>query len=52
MTGQAVGNLTHIVILDGIPGEILPGMLAGTTMTKIQQIASGWTLQLGSLIPI
>jgi hypothetical protein len=52
VTGEAVGNFTHIVILDGVPGEILPGMLAGTTMSKIQQIASGWTLQLGSLIPV
>ncbi|HEX9374672.1 MAG TPA: hypothetical protein VGB19_00295 [Actinomycetota bacterium] len=50
--GEALGDFTHIVILDGIPGEILPGMLAGTRMTKIQQIASGWTLVNGSLIPI
>jgi hypothetical protein len=52
VTGEAVGNFTHIVISDGIPGEILPGMLAGTTMSKILSIASGWTLQLGSLIPV
>jgi len=52
VTGEAVGDFTHIVILDGIPGEILPGMLAGTRMTKILQIASGWTPVDGSLIPI
>jgi hypothetical protein len=52
VTGQAVGNFTHIVILDGVPGEILPGMLAGTRITKIMRIASGWTLKLGSLIPV
>ncbi|MFL5797394.1 MAG: hypothetical protein ACJ77A_05605 [Actinomycetota bacterium] len=53
--GEALGDFTHIVIYDGSngnpTGEILPGMLAGTTMTKIEQIASGWTLQLGGLIP-
>jgi len=52
VTGEAVGNFTHIVILDGVPGQILPGMLAGTRITKILQIASGWTLKLGSLIPV
>jgi hypothetical protein len=52
VTGEAVGNFTHIVILDGIPGQILPGMLAGTRITKILQIASGWTLKLGSLVPV
>jgi hypothetical protein len=51
VTGEGAGNFTHIVILDGIPGEILPGMLAGTRLTKIQSIASGWTLQTGSLLP-
>jgi hypothetical protein len=57
VTGQAVGDLTHIVILDcnrisNCPGEILPGMIAGTRMTKILQIASGWSLRNGSLIPV
>jgi hypothetical protein len=52
VTGEAVGNFTHIVILDGIPGEILPGMLAGTRMNKILQIAAGWSLVNGSLIPV
>ena len=47
--GPAVGNFTHIVILDG---QILPGMLAGTKMTKILKIAAGWTLRKGSLIPV
>jgi hypothetical protein len=37
----AVGNLTHKVILDN---QSRPGMLAGTRMVRIQQIASGWTL--------
>jgi hypothetical protein len=49
LTGKAVGNFTHIVILDG---HILPGMLAGTKMKKILQIANGWTLEHGSLIPV
>lgn len=62
VTGEAVGDFTHIVIWDGSirccnrisasPGEILPGMLAGTRMTKILSIASGWTFLSGSLIPI
>lgn len=43
--GQALGDFTHIVILDGIPGEITPGALAGTRMTKISSIATGWALQ-------
>ena len=62
-TGEAGGNFTHIVFFDGkigwsgkgpsvSAGEILPGMLVGTTMTKILQIASGWTLVNGSLIPL
>jgi hypothetical protein len=51
VTGEGAGNFTHIVILDGIPGEILPGMLAGTRLTYIQQIATGWTLVPGALIP-
>ena len=50
-TGEGAGNFTHIVILDGIPGQILPGMLAGTRLTKILSIANGWTLVPGSLVP-
>jgi hypothetical protein len=49
--GTGVGNFTHIVILDGIPGEITPGELAGTRLPKILSIATGWTLQTASLIP-
>ncbi|HEX2040155.1 MAG TPA: hypothetical protein VHF47_10535 [Acidimicrobiales bacterium] len=56
VTQQAGGNFTHIVIYDGSRGdpvgEILPGMLTGTTITKILQIARGWTLQLGSAVPL
>jgi hypothetical protein len=57
VTNEAAGDLTHIVILDcnkvgNCPGEILPGMIAGTRITKILQIASGWTLVNGSLIPV
>jgi hypothetical protein len=51
VTGEGAGNFTHIVILDGIPGEILPGMLAGTRLTYIQQIANGWTLVPGPMVP-
>ena len=50
-TGEGGGNFTHIVILDGIPGQLTPGMLAGTRLTKILQIANGWTLQLSGLLP-
>ena len=63
VTEQAVGDFTHIVIFDGriscnakgcsaSPGEILPGMLAGTRMTKILQIATGWSLVNGSILPL
>ena len=52
VTGEALGNFTHIVVLDGIPGEILPGMLAGTTMTKILQVAGGWSLVNGGLVGV
>jgi hypothetical protein len=52
----AAGDLTHIVIYDGTKrnpaGQILPGMIAGTRMTKILQIASGWNLVNGSLVPV
>jgi hypothetical protein len=51
VTGEGAGNFTHIVILDGIPGEILPGMLAGTRLTHILELARGWTLVPGSLVP-
>jgi hypothetical protein len=53
VTRQAAGNFTHIVIYDGtkrsVTGEILPGMLTGTRITKILQIANGWTLVNGAL---
>lgn len=48
VTGLGAGNFTHIVVLDGIPGEILPGMLAGTRLTHILKIARGWSLVTGS----
>ena len=58
----AAGDLTHLVIFDGSvschksctvsAGEILPGMMAGTRMTKILSIANGWTLVNGSLAPL
>ena len=51
LTGEGAGNFTHIVILDGVPGEILPGMLAGTRLTHILEIARGWKLVPGSLVP-
>jgi hypothetical protein len=51
LTGEGAGDFTHIVFLDGIPGEILPGMLAGTRLTYIQQIANGWTLVTAGLVP-
>ena len=52
LNSQAIGDFTHIVISDGIPGQILPGSLAGTRMSKILSIASGWTLQTApGLIP-
>ena len=50
-TGEGAGNFTHIVILDGVPGQILPGMLAGTRLTYMLQLASGWSLVTGSLLP-
>jgi hypothetical protein len=56
VTREAAGNFTHIVIYDGTKrnalGEILPGMLAGTRMTKILQIASGWTFVNGGLLGV
>jgi hypothetical protein len=42
--GGAVGEYTHVVVLDGAPGEILPAQLAGTTLSRILAIATGWTL--------
>ena len=59
----AAGDLTHLVIFDGrvgcnkkgctvSAGEILPGMMAGTRITKILSIASGWSLVNGSLAPV
>jgi hypothetical protein len=42
--GGAVGQYTHVVVLDGAAGEILPAQLAGTTLSRILAIATGWTL--------
>jgi len=54
--GEALGNFTHIIIYDGsrkkLIGEILPGMLAGTTISKILQSAGGYSLAQGSLVPV
>jgi hypothetical protein len=51
-TGEGAGNFTHIVIHDlGEGNELLPGMLAGTRLTHILSIASGWSLVLGSIVP-
>src|SRR3954468_5228122 len=48
---EAAGNLTHLVILD--PNlKYLPGMMAGTRMSKILSIATGWTLVKGSLVGV
>lgn len=52
VTGEGAGNFTHIVVSDGIPGgEILPGMLAGTRLTHILEVARGWQLVPGSMVP-
>jgi len=51
-TGEGAGNFTHIVILDGVPGQILPGMLAGTRLTYILSVATGWSLVNGSLVGV
>ena len=51
VTGEGAGNFTHIVVFDGIPGEIFPGMLAGTRLTHILKIARGWQLVPGSAVP-
>jgi hypothetical protein len=48
---EAAGNLTHLVILDP-KLQYLPGMMAGTRMSKILSIASGWTLVKGSLVGV
>ena len=51
-TGEGAGNFTHIVIQDLQEGnELLPGMLTGTRLTYILQVASGWSLVNGSLLP-
>lgn len=51
-TGEGAGNFTHIVIQDLEEGnELLPGMLTGTRLTTILQVANGWTLVPGSLVP-
>jgi len=53
----AAGDLTHIVVVDcgrpsKCPGQILPGMIAGTKMTTILRIARGWHLVKGSLLGV
>ena len=48
---EAAGDLTHLVILDP-KLKYLPGMMAGTRMSKILSIASGWTLVKGSLVGV
>jgi hypothetical protein len=52
LLGEGAGNFTHIVLYDGgVPGQILPGMLAGTRLTYVLQVARGWSLVPGSLVP-
>jgi hypothetical protein len=51
VTGEAAGDFTHIVIWDPTL-TFTPGMLVGTRITKILQIASGWTMLNGSLVPV
>ncbi|MDQ1396803.1 MAG: hypothetical protein QOG64_2062 [Acidimicrobiaceae bacterium] len=48
---EAAGDLTHLVILDGSL-KYLPGMMAGTRMSKILSIATGWTLVKGNLVGV
>ena len=48
---EAAGDLTHLVILDP-KLKYLPGMMAGTRMSKILSIASGWSLVHGSLVGV
>src|SRR4051812_45504147 len=48
---EAAGNLTHLVILDP-KLQYLPGMMAGTRMSKILSIASGWNLVNGGLVGV
>lgn len=50
--GLGAGNFTHIVLTDGgIPGDVYPGMLAGTRLTYILQLATGWSLVTAPLLP-
>lgn len=51
LTGEGAGNFTHIVIVDGLPGDMAPGMLAGTKLTYILKVAKGWELVPGSFLP-
>jgi hypothetical protein len=44
---RAVGNLTHLVIST----RTLPALIAGTRITKMFQIASGWSLENSELCP-
>ncbi|GAA2071541.1 hypothetical protein [Actinomadura alba] len=46
--GEAAGDLTHLAV--DIEGNVIG--VAGTRMTKILQIANGWTLADGSLVPL
>ncbi|MGP4024819.1 hypothetical protein [Actinomadura sp. 3N407] len=48
LSGQAAGDLTHIVA--DVEGNMIG--VAGTRMTKILQVAQGWTLVNGSLLPL
>src|SRR4051812_47545450 len=48
---EAAGNLTHLVEYD-LSLKYLPGMMAGTRMSKILSIASGWTLVNGSPVGV
>jgi hypothetical protein len=48
---EAAGNLTHLVILDP-KLQYLPGMMAGTRMSKILSIATGWSLVKGSPVGV
>jgi hypothetical protein len=53
VTGEGAGNFTHIIIQDLEEGnEYLPGMLAGTRLTYILQVATGWSLVPGSLVGV
>lgn len=46
-TGQAAGNLTHLVV----GSKFLPSVVAGTRISKMLQLAKGWSLCTASLVP-